>query len=100
MASGKLESAGFYTIDFDSPVALADGEKFAVIVNIATPGSVHPVAIEYNSPDKKLKADISDGEGYISFRGTSWERVEESQKCNVCLKAYTRDREREEKHER
>ena len=61
-----------------------------MIVRITTPGSVHPVAIEYNSPDKELTADLSDGEGYISFRGTSWERVEEKQSCNVCLKAYTK----------
>lgn len=89
-ASGTLKNAGYYTIDFEKPVELLDGKKFAVIVSISTPGSVHPVAIEYNSPDKKLRVDLSDGEGYISFRGTSWERVEDEQKCNVCLKAYTR----------
>jgi len=98
-ASGTLEHAGYYTIDFERPIELSDGKRFAVIVNITTPGAVHPVAIEYNSPDKELTADLSDGEGYISFRGTSWERVEESQKCNVCLKAYTRDREAVSKKE-
>lgn len=91
-ASGVLTNAGFYTIPLKNPVELSEGEKFAVIVRITTPGSVHPVAIEYNSPDKDISADLSDGEGYISFRGTSWERVEEKQKCNVCLKAYTRRR--------
>lgn len=89
-ASGQVKNAGFYTIALERPVEVAGGEKFAVIVRITTPGSVHPVAIEYNSPDKDLTADLSDGEGYISFRGTSWERVEEKQSCNVCLKAYTR----------
>lgn len=92
-ASGTLKNAGFYTVDLDRPVELAAGKKFAVIVSISTPGSVHPVAIEYNSPDKNLRVDLSDGEGYISFKGTSWERVEEEQKCNVCLKAYTRKKE-------
>ena len=48
------------------------------------------MAIEYNSPDKGLTVDLSDGEGYISYRGTSWERVETELECNVCLKAYTR----------
>ena len=61
-----------------------------MIVSIRTPGSVHPVAIEYNAPDKKTKVDLSDGEGYISLRGTAWDRVETEQNCNVCLKAYTR----------
>lgn len=90
VARGKLEYAGYYTIDFPRPIKVKAGERFAVIVNIRTPGSVHPVAIEYNAPDKKTKVDISDGEGYISLRGTAWDRVETEQSCNVCLKAYTR----------
>lgn len=90
VARGKLKHAGYYTIDFPRPVSLKAGERFAVIVNIRTPGSIHPVAIEYNAPDKKTKVDISDGEGYISLRGTAWDRVETEQSCNVCLKAYTR----------
>ena len=93
-ASGTLKNAGFYTVPLSRPVTLEAGSKFAVIVHITTPGSVHPVAIEYNSPDKDLTVDLSDGEGYISFRGTSWERVEQKQKCNVCLKAYTRTTEK------
>ncbi|MFR2488609.1 MAG: lectin like domain-containing protein, partial [Hungatella sp.] len=36
--------------------------------------------------------DISDGEGYISPDGVNFTRVEEEQKCNLCLKAYTTDR--------
>ena len=98
-ASGTLQNAGFYTIPLQRPVELEEGKKFAVIVHITTPGSVHPVAIEYNSPDKDLTVDLSDGEGYISFRGTSWERVEEKQRCNVCLKAYTRTIDREKENE-
>ncbi len=90
MARGKLEHAGYYTIDFPKPAAVKAGERFAVIVSIRTPGSIHPVAIEYNAPDKKTKVDLSDGEGYISLRGTAWDRVETEQNCNVCLKAYTR----------
>lgn len=91
MAEGTLEDAGYYTIDFEKPLAIIKGQRFAVIVYITTPGSVHPVAIEYNAPDKRSKVDLSDGEGYISFKGSSWERVEEEQNCNVCLKAYTRE---------
>lgn len=90
VARGTLENAGYYTIDFERPVQLKAGERYAVIVSIRTPGSVHPVAIEYSAPDKKTKVDLSDGEGYISLKGTAWDRVETEQSCNVCLKAYTR----------
>lgn len=91
-ASGHLDYSGYYTIELEEPLDLPAGERFAVIVNIKTPDAIHPIAIEYSSPDKALKVDLSDGEGYVSFRGTSWERVEEAQNCNVCLKAYTRKR--------
>ena len=62
-------------------------------MKITTPGGLRPIAIEYNSEEKTAKVDISDGEGYISLRGTAWERAEEQYGCNLCLKAYTSDRE-------
>ena len=89
-ASGKVLNSGYYTIEFEKPIRLKKGQSFAVIVNITTPGSVHPVAIEYNAPDKPTKVDLTDGEGYISYLGSTWDRVEEKQNCNVCLKANTR----------
>lgn len=91
MASGTLKYAGYYTVPLEKSVTLEAGERFAVIVEITTPGAIHPVAIEYSSQDKGLTVDLSDGEGYISYRGSSWERVETDQNCNVCLKAYTRN---------
>lgn len=90
-AKGTVKNSGYYTIEFDRPVRIKAGERFAVIVSIKTPESVHPVAIEYNAPDKKARVDLSDGEGYISFLGSTWERVEEKQSSNVCLKAYTKE---------
>ena len=88
-ASGKFENAGFYTVKLDAPVELDAGERFGVMIKITTPGSVHPVAIEYQADNTLSLVDISDGEGYISFRGTSWESMEEKYGCNLCLKAYT-----------
>lgn len=88
-ASGKFENAGFYTVKLDTPVELDAGERFGVMIKITTPGSVHPVAIEYQADNTLSLVDISDGEGYISFRGTSWESMEEKYGCNLCLKAYT-----------
>lgn len=91
-AKGNFANSGFYTVDFDRDIELDDGEEYAVIVKITTPGSVHPVAIEYDADDNKAQVDITDGEGYISLKGTVWERSEEKQSCNLCLKAYTVDR--------
>ncbi len=95
-ASGVLDYAGFYTIPLTEEstggLDLGEGERFAVIVKIVTPDSVHPAAIEYDAGDGRTFVDISDGEGYISADGMFWERVEKKQNCNLCLKAYTEDR--------
>lgn len=89
LARGKLSHAGFYTIPFEEKILLDDGEKFAIIIKIMTPGTVHPVAIEYDSGDGIAEVDLTDGEGYLSYDGERWEHVEETQGCNVCLKVYT-----------
>lgn len=92
LAEGKLKQAGYYTIPFEEAVLVDKGERFAVVVRLHTPGAVHPIAVEYDAGDGKCQVDLSDGEGYISYEGMRWERVEEKQNCNICLKAYTRAR--------
>ena len=93
LADGAFENAGYYTVSFDKKtkkeLKLKKGERFAVIVKITTPDTVHPAAIEYDAGDGRTFVDLSDGEGYISADGKVWERVEEKQNCNLCLKAYT-----------
>lgn len=92
-AEGRFGKAGFYTVDLPQPVGLKAGKRFVVAVSIRTPGSVHPVAVEYQSVKHDgilTKVDLSDGEGYISADGHMWTSVEAEQGSNVCLKAYTR----------
>ena len=89
IARGKLMYSGYYTVPFDEKILLDAGEKFAIIVKIKTPDTVHPAAIEYDAGDGIARVDLTDGEGYLSHDGSLWEHVEETQKCNLCLKAYT-----------
>lgn len=90
VAEGTFRDAGYYTVDFAKEIRLRPGEKFTVVVDIFTPGAVHPVAIEYQAPDLAGKVDLSDGEGYLSSNGKHWVSAEKNQSCNLCLKAYTR----------
>ena len=92
VTSGSMKYAGYYTVDFPEEIELEDHERYAVVVNIKTPGAVHPIAIEYNADERTASFNISDGEGYISLYGEMWHRAETSEKCNVCLKAFTRQR--------
>ena len=90
--SGYFEDAGYYTVKLPERVILPAGKKYAVIVEIFTPSSVHPVAIEFQAGVSTESVDITDGEGYISLSGNTWENVEEKQNCNLCLKVYTNDK--------
>lgn len=92
VTSGSMKYAGYYTVDFPEEIELEDHERYAVVVNIKTPGAVHPIAIEYNADERTASFNISDGEGYISLYGEMWHRAETSEKCNVCLKAFTNKR--------
>lgn len=89
LASGTLSNAGFYTVPLKKPVRLRPGGRYGVIVKLTSPGTVHPIAIEYDPGDGKWVVDLDDGEGYISVDGKKWQRTETTQRCNLCLKAYT-----------
>lgn len=91
LTKGRLQYSGFYTVPLEEKIQLENGEKFAIIVKIKTPGTIHPAAIEYDPGDGIAQVDLRDGEGYLSHDGNVWEHVEETQGCNLCLKAYTRD---------
>jgi len=90
LASGTLQDTGFYTVSLAKSQMLNAGEPFVVAVKIRTPETTQPVAVEYAGSGRTGNVDISDGEGYISFDGSLWERTETSKGCNVCLKAYSR----------
>ena len=89
VSNGEARYSGYYTVRFDDPEELRPGEKYAVIVSVKTPGSTKPIAIEYRADDRTEMADITDGEGYISLYGEVWHNVEKTQRCNICLKAFT-----------
>lgn len=93
-ASGVVKRAGYYTVDFDETFDLSPGERYAVMVRLKTPGSKHPMAIEYDSGEKLLEGiNLDDGEGYISLNGKKFINVKDKKDCNLCIKAFTRNKE-------
>lgn len=89
IASGTFKNAGYYTVPLENSIEVYPGQRYAVIVKIDTPNSSRPVAVEMVKSYATLTVDLTDGEGYISYNGVSWENVEENYDCNVCLKVYT-----------
>ena len=88
VASGKLDNAGYYTIPFSKNIPVKKGEQFAIVIYLKTPDAIHPLAIEYKADATTANVDLSDGRGYISSNGDTWESAEDTQKCNLCIKAY------------
>lgn len=93
--SGYIAQAGYYTLDLSEAILLGEGSRFAVVVCLTTPGSERPVAIEYETGEWTSSVDLSDGEGYLSYNGASWENIESVYQSNACLKAFTNRREYE-----
>lgn len=93
LGSGYFENGGYYTVDIPEMLSLAAGSRFAVMVRITTENSERPIAIEYPASDLTAGADLSDGEGYISYDGNQWVSAETEYGCNLCLKAFTVNKE-------
>ncbi len=92
-AEGTFKNSGYYTVKLKEPVALNAGQDYAVIVEIDTPESSHPIAMEINADDMRTKPVQLDGKrSFISNFGDLWENTQETSECNVCLKAFTKDR--------
>ncbi len=93
VATGKFANAGYYTVVLDQMIPLNKDEKYAVIVEINTPNTKRPVAVEYISDNKTSTVDLTDGEGYIKVGTDKWNSTEQTNlNCNVCLKSYTVNR--------
>ena len=92
LASGALPDAGYFTIPLDGYYPLAEGDTFAVVVRLSTPGLSCPVAVEKATKD--IPGVVTDdGEGYLSNDGIYFRNTENQSGCNICLKVYTRDQE-------
>lgn len=92
VASGRLSNAGYYTIDFKQKISLDAGETYAIVLHIITPDSVHPLAIEYAADEATENVILDDGESYISANGKSWVSADSVEKCNLCIKAFSKNR--------
>lgn len=70
--SGVSANAGFHTIVLPSTVPLAQGERFAVVVNYTNTSYTYPVPISYQIAGYTSAATGVAGRSYISPNQTSW----------------------------
>jgi len=89
VASGKLSNAGYYTVKFNQEIAVEPGERYAIVLYIITPNSVHPMAIEYAADEETKHVILDDGESYISSNGNKWVSIDTVEEANLCIKAFS-----------
>lgn len=92
--SGALVFPGYFTIPLPSPVTVAAGQKFSVVVRFTTPGYGYPVPAEERLGGYSEAAVAHGGESFISPNGTSWFDLMKDPSytpymINFCIKAFT-----------
>ena len=88
VATGTVSERGYYTVKFDAPKTVKEGESFAIVLYVNTPKTKSPLAVEYATDKMTESVDINDGKGFISNNGLDWENVEDAVQSNLCIKAY------------
>lgn len=89
LTEGHFDDAGYFTVDLEEPVSLAEGQTFAIVAHIRTEGADKPVAVEMKK-DRFTEGVVTEGKnGYVSLTAELWEHTESMYGTNVCLKVYT-----------
>jgi hypothetical protein len=75
-----------------TPVAIAKGQKFSVVVELTTPGYNYPIPIEVAVAGYSSQATASPGQSYMSANGSTWlDMTTINPTINVSLKAFSND---------
>ncbi len=85
--------ASYFTVKLPSPVAVAAGEKFSVVVKYTTPGYAYPIPVEEFFAYYAENVTSNPGESFWDLTGTentAWTDISATDlKSNVCIKAFT-----------
>jgi C1A family cysteine protease len=88
--AGTIPMPGYHTIPLENPVEVSAGERFSVVVDITTPGTRFPIAIESPIPGYSGRASAARGQSYVSSNGHDWTDLTNLYpNSNACLKAFT-----------
>lgn len=88
--TGTSAVPGYRTIRLDSPVALAEGQGFSIMVGLTTPGYNYPQPVEYSVVGYSSAATAAAGQSYYSSDGDSWyDLASWNTTANFCIKGYS-----------
>jgi hypothetical protein len=91
VTSGTRQWAGFDTIRLSSPVRVAAGTRFSVVVEMTTPGCDRPIPVELAVAEKKTgKAQARPGQSFFLYEGKWVDLTQVNGTANFCCKAYVK----------
>ncbi len=90
MAAGTVAAAGYQTIPFATQPKAAAGLRFYMIVELTSPTTAWPIAVEDAQKGYSSKATAAAGESYISADGSpgSWIDSAVARGATVCLRVF------------
>ena len=88
--TGTFTHQGYYTVRLNTPVGLAVGVRFSVVLNFPGTTATYPIRIEYACSNYSSAATASPGQSFFGPDGDNWEDLTDYiASANVCLKAFT-----------
>ncbi len=89
--TGSQPIAGYHTVKLTTPVPLAKGTTFAVVVKMTTPSYGFPLAVEFPVQGYSDSMTSKRGESFMSLDGTTWADGMDVARhpANACIKAFT-----------
>jgi C1A family cysteine protease len=90
MAAGTVAAAGYQTIPFATQPKAAAGVRFYMIVELTSPTTTRPIAVEDVQKGYSSKATAAADESYISADGSSgsWIDLGAHYAADVCLRVF------------
>jgi C1A family cysteine protease len=70
--TGTIPYAGYHTVHLPSPVTLAPGKKFSVVLKLNTPSTPFPIPTESNVPGYTGVVSSAAGRSFMGSNGSSW----------------------------
>jgi hypothetical protein len=92
VTQGTIAIPGYHTIRLDEAVPVSPGQRFSVVVELDTPGTRFPIAIESPIHGYSGRATAQSGQSFVSSDGYEWTDLTKLYGgSNVCLKVFTDD---------
>ncbi|WP_311370382.1 lectin like domain-containing protein [Anaerococcus hydrogenalis] len=89
LKSGKVNFAGYHTIDFSSQKINANN-KFSLVVELSSPYTSTPLGVEEPIWRYSSRAKAGYGQSYVSSNGYNWSDLNSIRfGTNACVKAFT-----------